>query len=109
MDDDRPTLPVHDPRVHHNLHRSELAFQMLCAFNNIKPEQAPAEFMAFHNPYMADAWRRVAEAATRYVSAAVSAASVSAADASAWKDGGRDRDRTCDPYDVNVEPCANNR
>jgi adenine-specific DNA-methyltransferase len=43
------------------------------------------------------------------VSAAVSAASVSAADASAWKDGGRDRDRTCDPYDVNVEPCTKNR
>jgi hypothetical protein len=43
------------------------------------------------------------------VSAAVSAASNSAADASAWKDGGRDRDRTCDPYDVNVEPCPKNR
>jgi hypothetical protein len=32
----------------------------------------------------------------------VAAASIGGSFLSAWKDGGRDRDRTCDPYHVKV-------
>lgn len=59
------------PEVHHNLHRDELAFAMLCAFNGITPEQAPAGFRSFANPAMARAWRRVADAARAHLDARV--------------------------------------
>jgi hypothetical protein len=54
---------------HHNLHRGEMAFALLCAFNGIRPHQAPAGFRAFHNPSMARAWRRVEDAARAFLAA----------------------------------------
>ena len=42
------------------LKRNTIEFRLLCAFNGIEPHQAPEHFWWFHNPYMRDAWKRVA-------------------------------------------------
>lgn len=49
------------------LERDELAFKMICAWNNIEPGQAPATFTVFYNTVCADAWRRVAKAAENHI------------------------------------------
>lgn len=48
--------------------RDEMSFLMLCAWNNIKPDQAPQEFRAFYNESTKAAWERVAQAAKDYLS-----------------------------------------
>jgi hypothetical protein len=65
---------------HHNLHRNEFAFRLLCAFNNVPVEYVDSlipedrrMWMNFANPFMADAWGRVAEEARKYVLAEIAA------------------------------------
>ena len=47
--------------------RDELSLVMLCAFNNIKPEQAPPAWWFFPHHDSAQAWDRVAKAARAYI------------------------------------------
>lgn len=51
------------------LDRSELAFLMLCAWNNIAPEDAPAAFRAFTDPGSVGGWRRVEAVARAHLEA----------------------------------------
>lgn len=46
--------------------RDELGLRMLCAWNNIPREAAPAEWSQHANAWTRDAWARVAEAAVAY-------------------------------------------
>lgn len=46
-----------------NYPRDRLAFEMLCAFNGVKPEQAPKGWGYFPNEGTKAAWHRVANAA----------------------------------------------
>ena len=46
--------------------RDELGLRMLCAWNNVPREKAPAEWSQHANAWTRDAWARVAEAAIAY-------------------------------------------
>lgn len=49
-----------------DLSRGELGIQMLCAWNNIPRDKAPASWSEHHNEWTRDAWARVAEAAIQH-------------------------------------------
>lgn len=46
-----------------NYPRDEFAFRLLCAFNGVKPEQAPKAWRYFPNEWVSEAWKRVADEA----------------------------------------------
>jgi hypothetical protein len=47
--------------------RSELGNAMMAAFNGVTVDELPEAMKFYPNPYMRDAWERVAEAARQHI------------------------------------------